>query len=59
MSKRREDKSREAAVPVATARLAKQADGKVLLIDRSKCFFPEACPGCPNCDRFVPLPESG
>jgi hypothetical protein len=44
-------------IPVATAALAEQADGSAVLIDRSKCFFPAGCPGCSNCDRFVPVPE--
>jgi hypothetical protein len=45
----------EAAIPVSTADVAKQADGSALLIDRSKCFFPARCPGCSNCDRFVAM----
>ena len=30
-----------------------QADGSVLSVDPSKCFFPAGCPGCSNCDRMV------
>ena len=39
---------------VANTKSVKQADGSKLTVDSSKCFFPEGCPGCSNCDRFVP-----
>jgi|GEM_PF-6546670 len=46
-------------IPLATANLSERADGKTILIDRSKCFFPPACPGCGNCDPFVPMEAEG
>jgi hypothetical protein len=42
-------------IPVASAKLARQANGKTILVDATKCFgggvYP--CPGCSNCDRLV------
>ncbi|HEY2475890.1 MAG TPA: site-specific integrase [Candidatus Cybelea sp.] len=32
----------------------RQADGRTLRVDRSKCFA-SPCPGCSNCDTFCPL----
>jgi hypothetical protein len=46
-------------IPLATAKAATQADGRTILVDATKCLgggeYP--CPGCSNCDRFVPWPE--
>jgi hypothetical protein len=35
----------------------RQASGRVLRIDRAKCFFPSACPGCANCDTLCEVEE--
>ncbi len=44
-------------IPVASAKVAIQADGRAILVDSTKCLgggdYP--CPGCGNCDRFVPF----
>ena len=43
-------------VPVASAKAAPQADGRTIIVDATKCLGGGAypCPGCSNCDRFVP-----
>jgi integrase len=35
----------------------RQASGRVLRIDRAKCFFPSACPGCANCDTLCEVEQ--
>jgi len=32
-----------------------RADGQKITVDRSKCRYPENCPGCGNCDPFVSM----
>ena len=50
-----EDAMRE-PIPLQTAKPVTQADGRTILVDAAKCLgagqYP--CPGCSNCDRFVP-----
>jgi hypothetical protein len=49
-------------IPIANAKAATQADGRTMLVDATNCLGSGAypCPGCSNCDRFVPwVDESG
>ena len=54
---KRKNLSNDSAIPVASAAVVERADGKGIVIDRSKCFFPSGCPGCSNCDPFVAIRE--